>query len=150
MDVSVQCCMVDWSEEVSFVPYFAPLREDDLETDALGRKCPNFYSLPGEDKKCKSFQYYNNILKYHKINELILVCSISSVLVFDHIVSNKRVYFVLLSFFKFLCSSYGISLSSFIICRRTHQKVVKTLGRRRSHRSSGDTSGVDGNEYLHH
>lgn len=53
MDVSVQCCMVDWPEEVSFVPYFAPLREDDLETDALGRKCPNFYSLPGEDKKCK-------------------------------------------------------------------------------------------------
>lgn len=51
MDVSVQCCMVDWPEEVSFVPYFAPLREDDLETDALGRKCPNFYSLPGEDKK---------------------------------------------------------------------------------------------------
>lgn len=51
MDVSVQCCMVDWPEEVSFVPYYAPLREDDLETDALGRKCPNFYSLPGEDKK---------------------------------------------------------------------------------------------------
>lgn len=51
MDVSVQCSMVDWPEQVSFVPYYASLREDDLETDALGRKCPHFYSAPGDDKK---------------------------------------------------------------------------------------------------
>ncbi|XP_062574278.1 uncharacterized protein LOC134236117 [Saccostrea cucullata] len=53
IDASVQCCiMSDWPEERSYVPYFAPLREDDLETDASGRKCPNFYCLSGlKDKK---------------------------------------------------------------------------------------------------
>lgn len=68
MDVSVQCCMVDWSEEVSFVPYFAPLREDDLETDALGRKCPNFYSLPGEDKK---YELIRKLSKHLAVGEAI-------------------------------------------------------------------------------
>ncbi|XP_061188706.1 uncharacterized protein LOC133196874 [Saccostrea echinata] len=70
IDASVQCCiMSDWPEENSYVPYFAPLREDDLEIDASGRKCSNFYSLSGiKDKK---YELIRKLSKHLAVGEAI-------------------------------------------------------------------------------